>query len=184
MGSWRRRFCWPIEPFAIDGPGSRIRDRCDQAQLFHCSTPGLRKAGATIAAGNGTNDEKRMAIFGRRRSRQIARSLRRTTFTSWCRNNRAMSCAPKGLAKSGTKKLKKSAKPMLKKWNGAQKRTRTSTPFRVPAPEAGASTNSAIWATESDVRGWLLTVNWVFVVFLTVGEKAADHMQESAGEQP
>jgi hypothetical protein len=41
------------------------------------------------------------------------------------------------------------------KWNGAQKRTRTSTPFRVPAPEAGASTNSAIWATESHVRGWL-----------------------------
>lgn len=66
-------------------------------------------------------------------------------------------------------------------WNfGAQKRTRTSTPFRVPAPEAGASTNSAIWATESDVRGWPLTVNWVFEVFLTVGEKAADHMQGSA----
>ena len=30
--------------------------------------------------------------------------------------------------------------------NGAQKRTRTSTPLRAPAPEAGASTNSAIWA--------------------------------------
>ena len=29
---------------------------------------------------------------------------------------------------------------------GAQKRTRTSTPLRAPAPEAGASTNSAIWA--------------------------------------
>jgi hypothetical protein len=33
------------------------------------------------------------------------------------------------------------------KWlTGAQKRTRTSTPLRAPAPEAGASTNSAIWA--------------------------------------
>ena len=32
--------------------------------------------------------------------------------------------------------------------NGAQKRTRTSTTLRSPAPEAGASTNSAIWARE------------------------------------
>ena len=29
---------------------------------------------------------------------------------------------------------------------GAQKRTRTSTTFRSPAPEAGASTNFATWA--------------------------------------
>src|SRR5262245_31664794 len=29
---------------------------------------------------------------------------------------------------------------------GAQKRTRTSTPFPAPPPEDGASTNSAIWA--------------------------------------
>ena len=35
-------------------------------------------------------------------------------------------------------------------WNdGAQKRTRTSTTFRSPAPEAGASTNFAIWALGS-----------------------------------
>ena len=32
------------------------------------------------------------------------------------------------------------------KKNGAQKRTRTSTPLRAPPPEDGASTNSAIWA--------------------------------------
>lgn len=54
---------------------------------------------------------------------------------------------------------------------GAQKRTRTSTPFRVPAPEAGASTNSAIWATESDVRGWPLPVNRLFEVSVSVTEK-------------
>src|SRR3954447_16997682 len=30
--------------------------------------------------------------------------------------------------------------------DGAQERTRTSTPLRAPAPEAGASTNSATWA--------------------------------------
>ena len=33
--------------------------------------------------------------------------------------------------------------------SGAQKRTRTSTPLRAPAPEAGASTNSAIWARDA-----------------------------------
>lgn len=29
---------------------------------------------------------------------------------------------------------------------GAQEKTRTSTPVKIPAPEAGASTNSATWA--------------------------------------
>ena len=37
----------------------------------------------------------------------------------------------------------------IKRLTGAQKRTRTSTPLRAPAPEAGASTNSAIWAPET-----------------------------------
>jgi len=37
-----------------------MRDWCDQAQLFHCSTPGLRKASATIATKNGANDRERM----------------------------------------------------------------------------------------------------------------------------
>ena len=50
---------------------------------------------------------------------------------------------------------------------GAQKRTRTSTPFRVPAPEAGASTNSAIWATRSRVKAGTPAVNWHFEVFLS-----------------
>ena len=42
---------------------------------------------------------------------------------------------------------------------GAQKRTRTSTPLRAPAPEAGASTNSAIWATARCLGGWAQAVN-------------------------
>src|SRR5947209_16769383 len=37
--------------------------------------------------------------------------------------------------------------------NGAQERTRTSTPLRAPAPEAGASTNSATWARERRFDG-------------------------------
>jgi uncharacterized protein YbjT (DUF2867 family) len=36
--------------------------------------------------------------------------------------------------------------------NGAQKRTRTSTPLRALAPEASASTNSAIWALQEAAR--------------------------------
>src|SRR6185295_5690241 len=44
---------------------------------------------------------------------------------------------------------------------GAQKRTRTSTPLRAPAPEAGASTNSAIWARgrERELGGGASLVN-------------------------
>jgi hypothetical protein len=36
--------------------------------------------------------------------------------------------------------------------NGAQERTRTSTSFRKPAPEAGASTSSATWAGKQGGR--------------------------------
>lgn len=77
------------------------------------------------------------------------------------------SCA--GVSKSHRQKRKSSASfwDCRAFWEfGAQKRTRTSTPFRVPAPEAGASTNSAIWATEGDVRGSRAGVNRVFELFL------------------
>ncbi|MGG7580990.1 tyrosine-type recombinase/integrase [Rhizobium sp. Nf11,1] len=52
------------KPFTTNGLGNKMRDWCDQAELFHCSTHGLRKAGATIAAENGATDEELMAIFG------------------------------------------------------------------------------------------------------------------------
>lgn len=52
------------KPFSVNGLGNKMRDWCDQAGLFHCSTHGLRKAGATIAAENGATDEQLMAIFG------------------------------------------------------------------------------------------------------------------------
>jgi len=52
------------KPFTVNGLGNKMRDWCDQAQLFHCSTHGLRKAGATIAAENGATDEELMAIYG------------------------------------------------------------------------------------------------------------------------
>lgn len=52
------------KPFTVNGLGNKMRDWCDEAQLFHCSTHGLRKAGATIAAENGATDEELMAIYG------------------------------------------------------------------------------------------------------------------------
>lgn len=52
------------KPFTTNGLGNKMRDWCDEARLFHCSTHGLRKAGATIAAENGATDEELMAIYG------------------------------------------------------------------------------------------------------------------------
>jgi integrase len=51
-------------PFSVDGLGNKMRQWCDQAELFHCTMHGLRKAGATIAAENGATDDELMAIFG------------------------------------------------------------------------------------------------------------------------
>ncbi|MDI7924560.1 tyrosine-type recombinase/integrase [Ferirhizobium litorale] len=52
------------KPFTVNGLGNKMRDWCNQAGLPQCSTHGLRKAGATIAAENGATDEELMAIFG------------------------------------------------------------------------------------------------------------------------
>ncbi|WP_198021145.1 site-specific integrase [Rhizobium sp. IBUN] len=52
------------KPFSTNGLGNKMRDWCDQAGLAHCSTHGLRKAGATIAAENGATDDELMAIYG------------------------------------------------------------------------------------------------------------------------
>lgn len=52
------------KPFTVNGLGNKMRNWCDQAGLFHCSTHGLRKTGATIAAENGATDEELMVIYG------------------------------------------------------------------------------------------------------------------------
>ncbi|EUB98390.1 integrase family protein [Rhizobium sp. CF080] len=52
------------KPFSVNGLGKKIREWCDEAGLFHCTTYGLRKAGAMIAAQNGATDDELMAIFG------------------------------------------------------------------------------------------------------------------------
>jgi integrase len=60
------------KPFSDAGIGNWFRDRCDEANLHHCSAHGLRKAGATIAADRGATDEQLMALFGWRSRRQVS----------------------------------------------------------------------------------------------------------------
>jgi integrase len=52
------------KPFTANGFGSKFREWCDHAGLRHCTSHGLRKAGATIAAENGATDHQLMALFG------------------------------------------------------------------------------------------------------------------------
>lgn len=52
------------KPFTAASFGNRFRDWCDEAGLDRCSAHGLRKAGARIAADNGTTVHQLMAIYG------------------------------------------------------------------------------------------------------------------------
>lgn len=51
------------KPFTANGFGNWFRDRCNEAELPHCSFHGLRKAGATFAADNGATEHELMAIY-------------------------------------------------------------------------------------------------------------------------
>ncbi len=59
-------------PFTPDGFGNWFRDRGNDAGLTHCSAHGLRKAGATIAAGNGATEHQLMALYGWESPKQAA----------------------------------------------------------------------------------------------------------------
>lgn len=65
------------KPFTANGFGNVMRQWCDQAGLPHCSSHGLRKAGATIAAENGASDLQLMAIFGWTRAEMATLYTRR-----------------------------------------------------------------------------------------------------------
>jgi integrase len=52
------------KPFTAKGFGNRMKKWCLEADLPECSSHGLRKVGATIAAENGATDHQLMAIFG------------------------------------------------------------------------------------------------------------------------
>lgn len=52
------------KPFSVKGLGQRMWKWCDDIGLNHCSSHGLRKAGATAAADNGATEHELMATFG------------------------------------------------------------------------------------------------------------------------
>lgn len=53
-----------VRPFTAAGFGNWFRQRCNEAELTHCSAHGLRKAGSTRAAENGASAHQLMAMFG------------------------------------------------------------------------------------------------------------------------
>src|SRR5262249_9029725 len=63
-------------PFSENGTGNWFRDRCDEAGLPQCTAHGLKKAGATIAAENGTTTRQMMAMFDWDSPRPWRRSTR------------------------------------------------------------------------------------------------------------
>jgi integrase len=60
------------KPFTANGLGNKVRTWCNAAGLPHCSSHGLRKAGACIAAENGATEAQLMAIFGWRSAKQAS----------------------------------------------------------------------------------------------------------------
>ncbi|MET3925589.1 site-specific integrase [Devosia sp. 2618] len=52
------------KPFSEKGLGNKMRDWFDEAKLFHCSSHGIRKADATIAAENGATGHQLMGMMG------------------------------------------------------------------------------------------------------------------------
>jgi integrase len=60
------------KPFSVKGLGQRMRKWCDSIGLNHCSSHGIRKAGATIAADNGATEHELMATFGWESPKQAA----------------------------------------------------------------------------------------------------------------
>src|SRR5690606_27120870 len=61
------------KPCTANGVGNWFRRRCNEAGLTGCSAHGLRKAGATIAAGNGATAHQLKAIFGWKTLKEAAR---------------------------------------------------------------------------------------------------------------
>jgi len=52
------------QAFTANGFGNKMRDWCNEAGLPHCTSHGLRKTGAAIAAENGATAHELMSIFG------------------------------------------------------------------------------------------------------------------------
>lgn len=61
------------KPFTANGFGNRFREWCDQAELFHCASHGLRKAGARQLAERGKSSHQIKAVTGHKTLREVDR---------------------------------------------------------------------------------------------------------------
>jgi integrase len=52
------------KPFSVAGFGNKFRDWCNEAGLPHCTSHGIRKHAAVVAAENGATEHQLMAMFG------------------------------------------------------------------------------------------------------------------------
>lgn len=64
------------KPFAVAGFGNWFRDRCDEAELKHCSAHGIRKATSTELAENEATPHEIMSITGHRTLSEVERYTR------------------------------------------------------------------------------------------------------------
>ena len=123
-------------PFTAAGFGNKFREWCDQAVLRHCSAHGLRKASATIAANNGATAHQLMAMFGWSTLKMAEEYTRKADQEKLARaamhlietpeQNSTETCPTE--QPSGTFSAKSEAKSKPNFRDGAQERTRTSTP--------------------------------------------------------
>ncbi|WP_210485362.1 tyrosine-type recombinase/integrase [Microvirga antarctica] len=103
-----------------DSFGNRFRDWCTEAGLPHCSPHGLRKAGASVAAGNGATESQLMAIYGwsdpkmaalytrSANRKKLANDAMKLVVSSQTANETVPLSTPKN--KSGTNKARKASK--------------------------------------------------------------------------
>ena len=64
------------KPFTANGFGNWFRERCNEANLPHCSAHGLRKAAAARLAEQGASENEIMAITGHTTSKEVVRYTR------------------------------------------------------------------------------------------------------------
>jgi integrase len=122
-------------PFTDAGFGNWFRDRCVEAEVPG-RAHGLRKAGATIAANNGATAHQLMAMFGWRTlkmAEQYTRAADQQRLAASAMHmldareqTRTGSCPTE--ASGGTFSAKTATKSNANLGDGAQERTRTSTP--------------------------------------------------------
>jgi integrase len=90
------------KPFTAAGFGMWFRDRCDEADLKHCTAHGLRKAAAVHHALNGATAPELMAWFGWRTIGEAQRYIEEANRIKLARNAGARLISRTGIVKPTT----------------------------------------------------------------------------------